>query len=82
MLVIKWHHPIIEDLTRGDRGLAIVEFGKGNFGVGIDEGLLVDPPDTLQRSDIEGVPAPRNSADTRCRTRHAPACPPWPSRVR
>ena len=58
VLVIKRHHPIIEDLGRGDRGLAIVEFGKGDFGVGVDKGLLIDPPDALQRTDIEGVLRP------------------------
>jgi hypothetical protein len=31
VLVVKRHHPIIEDLGRGDRGLAIVEFGKGDW---------------------------------------------------
>jgi len=41
MLVIKRHHPIIEDLGCGDRGLAIVEFGKGDFGIGVDKGLLI-----------------------------------------
>src|SRR5258708_34661435 len=29
--------------------------GEGDLGVGVDEGLLVDPPDALQRADIEGV---------------------------
>src|SRR4029077_18189524 len=55
VLVVKRHHPVIEDLGRGDRGLAIVEFGKGNFGIGVDKSLLIDPPDALERSDIEGV---------------------------
>src|SRR5437773_8051144 len=55
VLVIKRHHPIIEDLGRGDRGLAIVEFGERDLGIGVDKGLLIDPPDALQRSDIEGV---------------------------
>src|SRR6516165_9002631 len=55
VLVIKRHHPIIEDFGRGDRSLAIVQLGKGDLGVGVDEGLLIDPADALQRSDIEGV---------------------------
>src|SRR5438876_4609398 len=55
VLVVKWHHPIIEDFGRGDRGLAVIELGKSDFGVGIDKGLLVNPPDALQRTDIEGV---------------------------
>src|SRR5262249_10182538 len=55
VLVIKRHHSVIEDLGRRDRGLAIIELGEGYLGVGVDEGLLIDPPDTLQRTDIEGV---------------------------
>jgi len=55
VLVIERHHPIIEDLGRGDRGLAVIELGKGDFGIGVDDGLLTDPADTLQGADIEGV---------------------------
>ena len=55
VLVIERHHPIIEDLGRGDRGLAVIELGKGDFGIGVDKGLLTDPADTLQGADIEGV---------------------------
>ena len=44
VLVIKWHHPVVEDLGRGNRRLAVIEFGEGDLGVGIDEGLLIDPP--------------------------------------
>ena len=55
MLVVERHHPIIEDFGCGDWGLAVIELGKDNFGVGIDDGLLIDPPDTLQSADIEGV---------------------------
>ena len=55
MLVIERHHPVIEDFGRGDRGLAVIQLGKGDLGVGVDKGLLIDPPDALQRADIEGV---------------------------
>src|ERR1700751_250767 len=55
VLVIKRHHPVIEDLGRGDRGLAVIELGEGDLGIGVDEGLLIDPPHTLQRADVEGV---------------------------
>src|SRR6516165_1320462 len=46
---------VIEDLGRGDRGLAVIQLGEGDLGIGVDEGLLIDPPDALQRADIEGV---------------------------
>src|ERR1700736_5803853 len=58
VLVIKRHHPVIEDLGRGDRCLAIVQLGEGDLGVGVDEGLLIDPANALQRADIEGVLRP------------------------
>jgi len=47
--------PVIEHVGGGDRGLAIVELGKGDLAVGVDERLLVDPADALQRADIECV---------------------------
>jgi hypothetical protein len=47
MLVIKRHHPVVEDLSGGDRCLAVIELGKGDFGIGVDDGLLVDPADPL-----------------------------------
>ena len=31
VLVVKWHHPVIEDLGRGDRGLAVVQLGEGDL---------------------------------------------------
>ena len=48
-------HPIIEQISRRDRRLAIVELGTGDLGVGIDEGLLIDAPNSLQIADIEGI---------------------------
>src|SRR5262249_49755562 len=81
VLVIKRHHSVIEDLGRGDRGLAVIQLGKGDLGIGIDEGLLIDPPDALQGADIEGVLRPA-IAGARSRTRRAPPCRPWPSRGR
>jgi hypothetical protein len=30
MLIIEWKHPIVEDLGRGDRRLAVIEFGEGD----------------------------------------------------
>jgi nudix-type nucleoside diphosphatase (YffH/AdpP family) len=36
------HDPIVQEVGRGDRHLAIIEFGKCHFRIGVDEGLLVD----------------------------------------
>src|SRR4029453_17138434 len=55
VLVIERHHPVVEDLGRGDRRLTIIELGEGDLGIGVDEGLLVDPSHPLQCADIEGV---------------------------
>ena len=38
-----------------DWRLAIIQLGEANFGVGVDEGLLVDAADALQVADIECI---------------------------
>ena len=35
------HDPIVEQIGRGQRRLAVVELGEGDLGVGVDESLLV-----------------------------------------
>src|ERR1700704_1303482 len=49
---------IVEEISRRNRRLAIVELGAGNLGVGVDEGLLVDAPNSLQIADIERILGP------------------------
>ena len=55
MLLEERHHPVVEQIGGGERGLAVVELGEADLGVGVDEGLLVDAPDALERADVEGV---------------------------
>jgi hypothetical protein len=55
VLVVERHHPVVEDLGRGDLGLAVIELDEGDLGIGVDDGLLIDPLDPLQGADIEGV---------------------------
>ena len=55
VLVIERHHPVVEDLGGGDRGLAIIQFCKDDLGIGVDHRLLIDPADTLQGADIESI---------------------------
>ena len=57
-------HPVVEQFRRGDGRLAIVELGASDLGIGIDEGLLVDPADALQIADIERI----LGVSQRCRT--------------
>ena len=55
MLVIERHHPVIENLGCSDRGLAVIELGKGDLGVSVDDGLLIDPAHALQCADVKGI---------------------------
>jgi hypothetical protein len=55
MLVVERHHPFVEDFGGGDRCLTVVQLGEGDFGIGVDHGLLIDPAHPLQSPDIEGV---------------------------
>jgi hypothetical protein len=55
MAVEERQYPIVQKIGRRDRRLAIIELGEGNLGVGVDEGLLVDPPHTLQIADVERI---------------------------
>jgi hypothetical protein len=55
VLIEERDHPVVQQLGGGDRSLAVVQLGKSHLGIGVDEGLLIDPAHTLQRSDIEGI---------------------------
>jgi len=55
VLVIERHHPVIENLGCSDRGLAVIELGKGDLGVSVDDGLLIDPAHALQCADVKGI---------------------------
>lgn len=80
MLVEERHHAVVEQVSSGDRRLTVIELGEGDLAVGVDEGLLVDPADALQRADIEGIlsaaVAGLNAGVQRSRTRHALLCRP------
>ena len=87
-------HPVVEEVGGGQRRLAIPrvaasprpragsKLGEGDLGVGVDQGLLVDASDALQRADIGRCPGRRNSRGIRRRTRRGPPCRPWLSRER
>jgi hypothetical protein len=38
LFIEKWDHPVVEQVRRYQRGLAIIELGRGQFGVGIRVG--------------------------------------------
>jgi hypothetical protein len=58
VLIEERHHTVVQQVGGGDRRLAVVELGKRHLGVGIDEALLIDPPDALQGADVECVLRP------------------------
>src|ERR1700759_1603732 len=59
----EWHlvffkerqNPVIEDVRRRNSMLSFIELGEGHPGIGIDEGLLVDPAHTFDIANIVGV---------------------------
>src|SRR5262249_17189083 len=69
VLLEERQHTVIEQIGRRDRRLAVVELGKADLGVGVDEGLLVDASNTLQVADVEGCgyspPDPRRASRLR-----------------
>src|SRR5215813_5361061 len=48
-------HTVVERVSRYQRVLPVVEFGESDARVGVDEGLLVDAPDSFEGADIVGV---------------------------
>ena len=48
-------HPVIQQISGGDRRLAVVELGKSDLGICLDEGLLVDPAHALHGAHVESV---------------------------
>ena len=49
------HPPMVQHIGRRDRGFAIIGRGMDALRIGVDEGLLVDPPDARHHTDIEAV---------------------------
>ena len=58
MLLVERDHPVIEEIGGGQRRLAVLKLGEADLGVGVDEGLLVDASDALERADVEDVLTP------------------------
>src|ERR1700751_5829229 len=55
VIIEEWDHAIIQQFGGGYWSLTFIELGKRHLGIGVNEGLLIDPADTLQSSDIESV---------------------------
>ena len=48
----KGHDAITQEIGRRDRRLAIIEFCKRHFRIGVDEGLLLDPANPFHVPEI------------------------------
>src|SRR5215472_11646937 len=55
MLLEERQHTVVEQIGGRDRRLTIVELGEGDLGVGVDEGLLINAPNSLEIANIERV---------------------------
>lgn len=55
MLLEERNHPVIEHVRRHERVLPVVKFGEADFGVGVDDRLLVNVPDAFDIPYIIGV---------------------------
>ena len=55
MLFKQRDHPVVEQIGRGQRRLAIINLGPHHLAVGIDKGLLIDPAHSLESADIESI---------------------------
>ena len=55
VFLVEWQHVVVEQISGSDRRLGGVELGMRDLRVCVHLGLLIDPPDALQRADIEGV---------------------------
>src|ERR1700722_1922734 len=55
MLIKERKHPIVEGIGGGNGMLRLIELGKGNAAIGVDKGLLINPADAFDISDIVSV---------------------------
>ena len=55
MLLEERNHPVIEHVRRHERVLPVVKFGESDFGIGVDDRLLVNVPHTFDIPYIIGV---------------------------
>ena len=55
VLLVKRQHFVVQHIRRRNRGFGGVQFGLGDLGIGINIGLLINPPDALQGSHIERI---------------------------
>jgi hypothetical protein len=47
VLLVEGQNPIVQEIGRRNRRLAIIKLGEADFGVSVDEGLLIDAADAF-----------------------------------
>src|SRR5262249_12883054 len=55
VLLEERQHAVVEQISRRERRLRVVELHHGDLRVRVDEGLLVDAADTLESADVKRV---------------------------
>src|SRR5262245_23206887 len=55
LVLVERNDAVIKQIGGGDRRLAVIELGKADLGIGVDESLLVNASNTLEGADVEGV---------------------------
>ncbi len=55
MLCKKGQDPVIEQISRSDRGFRRIELGKAQPGTGFHKALLADPAKPLKSARIKGI---------------------------
>src|SRR5438477_4575887 len=55
MLFEEWQYAVVEQVGRDQGVLAVIEFGEGDYGVGVEETLLVDTTYSLDGAHVVRV---------------------------
>jgi hypothetical protein len=59
VLLQKGQHTVVKQICRDQRVLAIMEFGEGHLGVGVEKRLLIDAAYALDRAHVVSVLLPK-----------------------
>src|SRR5579872_4081401 len=55
MFLKEWKNTIVEQICGSYRRLLLVQLGKGNFAIRVNEGLLIDAANAFERANVERV---------------------------
>jgi hypothetical protein len=75
VLDVDGQEPAVWEIGRHDRRLVIMELGEAGIGIGVDEGLPMDPANPLRRAQMKVSCAPQSPRHSVSNS----ACPPFPA---